>query len=53
MVIASLVADVPLDDPSSSTSSWPIVVGVVAVVALALVGVGVFLRRRGSGPADE
>lgn len=54
MLITHLVADVPPDTTASGDSStWPIVLVVVAVVAVALVALGLVVRRRGNRPPAD
>ena len=53
MHISSLIADVATDTSVSEDSSSGWVIAVVAVVAIALIGVGWYLRRKKSQPLDS
>jgi len=51
--ISSLIADVATDSSVAEDSSSGWIIAVVAVVAIALIGVGIYLRRKKSQPSDS
>lgn len=51
--ISSLIADVATDSSVAEDSSSGWIIAVVAVVAIALIGVGLYLRRKKSQQPDS